>query len=179
MKNILIIGGLILLAACASARGYALVQDMEGGGAIRLRGKVISEEFWLGNRDSNEQEAVRRGGWLMHVYMAENIDDYVWCLFDVGENASLMFDENTRLAFVYEDGSRVVSEELIFADGYKETQIFVTTNEVVGLTAGPSRYGRSRHGGFLAAVRFARGSLPSGGKWGYVPPKRVEMLRGE
>ena len=179
MKRILIIGGLILIAACASAREYALVQDI-GDATVKLRGMVISEEFWLGNRNVFEQTSVRLGGWQMHLYMAENEDDYVWCLFEIDEGASLTFDENARLVFVYEDGSRVVSEELIFADGRKEMQIFVTTDEVVGLTAGPSRYGRSRHGGFLATVRFRRGSLPyASGEWGYVPPEKIEILRGE
>lgn len=181
-KAILISGliGLILIAACASVREFALVQDMEDGATVRLRGKVVSEEFWLGNRNAFERAAVKAGGWQMHLYMAENIDDYVWCLFEIEEDGRLVFDENTRLAFVYEDGLRVISEELIFAEGHKEKQIFVTTQEIVGLTAGNnSRYGRSHHGGYLASVRFHRGSLPEGGKWGYVPPERIEILRRE
>lgn len=181
MQRILLIGLMLMMVGSAAAKdGYALVCDLDDGVEVRLRGKIVSEECWAGNRNVFERVAVRAGGWKQHLYIAENLGDYVWARFVLDDGATLVLDPSTRLALVYEDESRVVSAEMIFTDSHKENEIFVTAEETVVLTSTSTRYGRSQGcNGFLVAVRFERGVLRGGGGWGYELPVRVEIMRGE
>lgn len=177
MRRIIFIGLALIMAATAVAQdGYALICDLGGGVEVRLRGKIVSEECWAGNRNVFERNAVRANRWKQHLYIAENSGDYLWTRFVIAPGTSLVLDATTYLVLVYEDGSRIVSKEMIFTNGSDERERFPTTEEIIVLTSNAERYGRSRDcNGYVAAVRFEREALPGGGKWGYDLPVSVEI----
>jgi len=180
MQKLILIGLVLIIAATAAAQdGYALICDLGDEIEVRLRGAIDSKVTWPGNRTGVEKAMVYLGGWKQHLYMTDNEGDYLWVRFVVADGAVLVLDNLTWLALVYEDGSCLVGEEMIFTDSPKEEERFVTTEESIILTSGPSRYGRSRDcNGFVAAVRFRHGTLLGSGEWGYDLPVRVEILRG-
>jgi len=179
MKRLLSIGLILICAMTATAGGdYALRQDLDDGITIYLRSSMISEDFWLGNRDKGEQDAVAAGYARQHVYIADHDGLYVWTHFHVSGDACLVLEQGDRLVFRYEDGREVVSEELVFTDSWIERQVFSTAEQMIVLTADSDVYGRTRRGGYLAAVRFLKGSLGRDGEWGYEVPVSVGIRKG-
>lgn len=172
---------LLLAITGRAAREDSITGDLSPGVRASFKHKIIVEqETWpsalmetRAGRAALELEA--RGGFSLHVRVRERPGDYVICVIYVDEGGRLVLDESSRFAFGYGD-AEVESTEILLTDSIEERQVFSTCEETIVLTGRSDRYAKARSGGYLAAVRFPRGSLPGGGKW---VPHSFDLRGGE
>ncbi len=115
------------------------------------------------------------GGFRLHVRVRENPDDYLICVIYVEGSERLVLDHECRFVLRYGD-REIESTEILFTDGPAERRVFSTSDDTIVLTTDSDGYAKARSGGYLAAVRFPRGSLPTGGRWA---PDSFELRGGD
>jgi len=109
------------------------------------------------------------------VRVREHPGDYLICIIYVDGEGQLSLDCDA--AFVLDYGDREVeSIEVLFTDSPLEMRVFSTGEETIVLTRNSDEYSKARSGGYLAAVRFPRDSLPEGGRW---VPDSFELRGGD
>jgi hypothetical protein len=163
----------LLLPAVASqaAREPSITDDILPGVRASFKHKIeIVEETWPSALSETRagKEVLRleaAGGFRLHVRVRRNPDDYIICVIYVDEGGRLVLDESTSFVFRYGD-YEIESTEILLTDGPRETKVFSSNEEPIVLTDDSRRYAKARSGGYLAAVRFPRDSLPKGfGSW--------------
>ena len=172
---------LLFLALGAQAgRQESIERQVAPGVIAAFKHKVeIPEETWpsILSQTRAGRECIRlesRGGFLLHVRIRENPDDYVMCVMYVDEGGRLELCDDCEFVFRYGD-REVVSKEMLLTDSVFERRVFSTLETPVVLTEESSHYARVRSGGYLVAVRFEQGAL--GGENGWVPDS-FELRRG-
>lgn len=172
---------LLIAPTLCAARKEGITADLSPGVRASLKHKIIiEEETWpsalmqtRAGRAALELEA--RGGFRLHVRVRENPDDYVIAVIYVSDDGTLILDGNSRFVLVY-DGQEVESTEILMTESIQERKVFSSVETPMFLTSRGSRYARVRSGGYLAAVRFPKNSLPGGGKW---VPDAFELRGGD
>jgi len=155
------------LRACGES---SISADLAPGVRASFKHKIIvEEETWPSTiAESREGRALleleARGGFRLHVRVREHPGDYLICIIYVDGEGQLSLDRDA--AFVLDYGDREVeSIEVLFTDSPLEMRVFSTGEETIVLTRNSDEYSKARSGGYLAAVRFPRDSLPEGGRW--------------
>jgi hypothetical protein len=164
---------LLLLPAtrAQAAREPSITGDVAPGVRASFKHKImIEEETWPSVLSETRagKEVLRleaAGGFRLHVRVRRNPADYIICVIYVDEGGRLVLDESTSFVFRYGE-HEIESTEVLLTDGPKELKVFSSNEERIVLTADSRRYAKARSGGYLAAVRFPRDSLPPGfGSW--------------
>lgn len=161
---------LLLTMSGNAAREGSITGDLSPGVRASFKHKIIVEqETWpsalMETREGRAAlELERRGGFRLHVRVREEPGDYVVCVIYVDDGGRLVLDRNSRFVFRYLD-TEVESAEILLTDSIEERQVFSSCEETIVLTARSQMYAKVRSGGYLAAVRFPKGSLPGGGNW--------------
>jgi hypothetical protein len=114
-----------------------------------------------------------KGGFRLHARVRECPGEYLICVIYVGDGTKLVLGRDTRFVLLY-GNRRVESDEILLTDGPEERRVYSSKEDPIVLTDHSKTYAKARSGGFLAAVRFSGGSLPTKGSW--VPDSFV--LRG-
>lgn len=172
---------LLLTMPGSAAREGSITGDLSPGVRASFKHKIIIErETWpsalMETREGRAALALEeRGGFRLHVRVREEPGDYVICVIYVDRGGRLVLDGTSRFVFGYGE-TEVESTEILLTDSIEERQVFSTCEETIVLTERSSRYAKVRSGGYLAAVRFPRGSLPGGGKW---VPQSFDLRGGE
>ena len=172
---------LLIAPTLCAAREDGITADLSPGVRASLKHKIIiEEETWpsalmetRAGRAALELEA--RGGFRLHVRVRENPDDYVIAVIYVSDEGTLILDESSRFVLVY-DGREVESTEILMTDSIQERTVWSSLETPIFLTSRGDRYARVRSGGYLAAVRFPKNSLPKGRGW---VPDAFELRGGD
>lgn len=172
---------LLIAPTLCAAREDSITADLSPGVRASLKHKIIiEEETWpsalmqtRAGRAALELEA--RGGFRLHVRVRENPDDYVIAVIYVSDDGTLIVDGSTRFVLVY-GGREVESTEILMTDSIEERNVWSSIETPMFLTSRGNRYARVRSGGYLAAVRFPKNSLPEGGEW---VPDAFELRGGD
>lgn len=161
---------LLLAMSGNAAREGGITGDLSPGVQASFKHKIVVEqETWpsalMETREGRAALALEeRGGFRLHVRVREEPGDYVICVIYVDVGGRLVLDRSSRFVFTYQDID-VESTEILLTDSIEERRVFSTCEETIVLTDRSSMYAKVRSGGYLAAVRFPKGSLPQGGKW--------------
>jgi hypothetical protein len=172
VKHGLIIAvGLFLLTASAPlASEDSITGEVVPGirASFKHRIDVVSETWpsalaeTAGGRACLELES--QGGFRLHVRVREEPGDYLICVIYVRDGTSLVLGSDSRFVLFYGDRA-VESSEILLTDGLEERRVYSSRDGPIVLADHSSTYAKARSGGFLAAVRFSGGSLPTRGSW--------------